>query len=620
MKTYLDAFLGEIDREFLRHHTQKLMEKELPQTTPATHNAADYIYDLLKENGFDAERINFKADGKTVCHDNIMPLCWDATYGRLTVMSDWDGERVIADYEKEPFSLVRFSVSTPEGGLTARMVTWEQMQNGVDVTGAFVSVPQGELPTESILVPVLNAGGIGLVNGTVWDPERIPDSVMWANNCSETNSWYVNAGERPFVAFCVTPRTLKKLEKAAQVGEVILKAETDGHRYEGEMPAVTALMKGESPREFWIMAHTAEPLEDDNSAGVISSIHSLISIQKAINEGKIPKLKYSIRVLFAPERYGFAAFADYYGGILKDRCIGALDTDGMPITPRHLQMNVQFAPSPVPFYGNILLEAIWDEYNRTVMQPPFLAAWGDQWADDCFMSDPDVGLPTVMPQYAIRELWHCSYQRYDYINYEQFERVCAVYTAYIAAVAACDRNIIERFLPKAVVYASKRLAEYATTLPPRPQTDEKARLNYRLRIEINNIRAFKDAGVSEDAINNACKMIENFAGGLVPIKANKRTTETPYFDLAEKYVPERISVGVPHDFAKVPPERRYHPIVTNLFSRIYALMDGKKNLKTLITEAEWEARLSWSDDIIADLINTIKFMDEFGYIKLNSGN
>ena len=620
MNTYLNAFLTEIDEKFLKDHTFALMQKELPQTNSANHEAADYIYELLKENGFDAERINFVSDGKTVCQDKIMPICWEATYGRLTIMSEWNGDRVIADYEKEPFSLIRCSVETPEEGLTARMITWEQMMNGVDATGAFVTVPQGTLPTDKVLIPILDAGGIGLINGTLWTPDVIPDEVFWANNCTETNSWHVNADERPFIGFSVSPNMLKRLEKAANEGDVILKAETDAHRFAGEMPAVTALLKGESDREFWVIAHTAEPLEDDNNAGVISCIHSLALIKKAISERKIPSLKYSIRVLFSPELYGPAAFAEKFGGVLRKRCIGALNVDGMPICPEHTRMILQFAPPAIPFYGNVLLEAIWDEYKKTVQEVPFPADWFDHWSDDCFMSDTSVGLPTVMPEYIGRTFWHCSYQRGDYVDYAQFARVCAVYTAYIASVAAYDSEILEKTLPKAVVYASNRLAEIASSVPTRPGTDEKKRLAYRLNIEINNIKAFKDAGVNEYAINKACKMLEYFATNLTPVKAPGKSEETPYFDSTSEYIPERITIGVPHDFANAPLSRRWHPVLLNLLSRVFSAMDGKKNLQTLIIEAEWEEKMSWSEEEIADFIDTMKFMAEFGYIKLHKCN
>jgi len=617
MKSYLDAFMGKSDETFLKTHTIALMEKELKQTTPSTHEAADYMYNLIKECGFDAERVNFVADGKTACHDNFMPLCWDATCGRLTVVSDgWDGERLIADYEKEPFSLIRFSVATPEGGLCARLVTWEQMQKGVDATGAFVTVPQGMLPKEEAVNPILNSGAIGIINGTVWDSALTPDAVLWANNCSETISWYVNEGERDFVGFCVSPRMLKKLEDACEKGEVILKAETDGHRYVGEMPAVTALLKGESEKEFWVMAHTAEPLEDDNNAGVVSCIHSMCLIRDAIQEGKIPPLKYSVRFLFAPERYGFAAFADKYGPALHDRCIGAFCVDGMPIIDQYVAAKLMFSLPPLAFYGNVLLEGIWDEYRREIKQPPFVVNWYEYWGDDCFMSDASAGLPTVMAMHEFRYLWHCSVQRYGYINYELFARVNAVFTAFIASVAAYDGKIMENFLPRAVTFATARIADVGSKIPQRNGSDAKERVLYRAKIEIDKIKSFKDAGVSEKAIKKACKLVEKFAKSMTPVSSNPKTEPTPVFDSCDSIVPERLSVGIPHDFTKAPLCERYHLYDSQLLSFVFSLMDGKKTLKTLITETEYACGKAWSEEEIQSFVGTIRFLEKYRYIKL----
>ncbi len=618
MNSYLNAFIGEINAEFSKKHNQALTKREMPQTTPAIAEAVDYICELLQSVGFKPERIDFPSDGKTSYQDKIMPICWDVKRAKLTVMSEWEGERVIADYEKEPFSIIRYSTETPKEGLTAPLVTWDDMIAGKSVKDAFVLLPQGMFPTDKALVPILNNGGIGIVSGTISSSVERPDSLHWGNNCTETNSWHVNADERPFLAYSITPRTLEKLENAYKKGEIILKAESDGHRFEGTMPAVTTLLKGESEKEFWVLAHTAEPLEDDNSAGVICCIQSLMAIKKALAEGKIPSLKYSIRLLFAPEMYGFAAFAEHFGGQLHNRCIGALNVDGIPVNEETDTMKIMFAPAAVPFYGNILFEGMWDEYRRTVKKTPFFTSWSDHWGDDCILSDSSVGLPTLMPEYDNKYSWHNSEQCVDgCIDYDKFARVCAVYTAYIASVAAYDGKILEKFLPMAVSYASARIAELAQKAPERKGIDAKARINHRKILEQNNIKSFKDAGVSEEAINKACSMLDAFVNGITPVPTEEKTEPTPVFDSMENIIPKRTSIGVPHDFARVPLERRWHPINENILNRVFSSMDGKRNLKDLIIEAEWEARTAFSEAQLTDLIETLKFMDEFKYIKLN---
>ena len=222
------------------------MKLELPQTFPAREKASKYAYRLLLEEGFDAELLAFPGDGRTSYQDKIMPMAWDAQYGRLTVLSQWDEDPVIADYEREPFSLIRYSVSTPEGGKIYRVVPWERMKQGEDVTDALVLLPQGLFPTDEALVPILDAGAAGLVNGTCRGAALEPDCTHWANNCTETNSWYVNAEERPFIGFCVTPRIRDALNKKCSQGEVFVKAETKACRYEGTIWGVTALFPGET--------------------------------------------------------------------------------------------------------------------------------------------------------------------------------------------------------------------------------------------------------------------------------------------------------------------------------------------------------------------------------------
>ncbi len=130
MKQLVQTFLDMADAAYLKEHTQALYRLELPQTSPANAAAADYVFDLLKSEGFEAEKLVFPGDGRTVHQDKIMPLCWDASVGRLTVLTAWEGDPVIADYQREPFSLIRYSASAPKGGLEAKVVPWEDDGGG----------------------------------------------------------------------------------------------------------------------------------------------------------------------------------------------------------------------------------------------------------------------------------------------------------------------------------------------------------------------------------------------------------------------------------------------------------------------------------------------------------
>ena len=66
MRKYLETFLAMKDEKFMQTHMHNCLHLELPCTTAAKHRSEDYVYNLLIENGIQAERLNMIADGKTV--------------------------------------------------------------------------------------------------------------------------------------------------------------------------------------------------------------------------------------------------------------------------------------------------------------------------------------------------------------------------------------------------------------------------------------------------------------------------------------------------------------------------------------------------------------------------
>ena len=157
MQTRIKQISERFDRNWIEKHTLKLWELELPQTFPAYHRAANYVYDLLKSEGFDAEKIAFPADGKTVFYDYCAPIAWDVSNAKLTLLTSVPGitDPVIADFSKNTLSIVKHSVSTPPEGLVTRLVTETQMRLGVDVTGALVLLEANTRPVGEVLTMLL---------------------------------------------------------------------------------------------------------------------------------------------------------------------------------------------------------------------------------------------------------------------------------------------------------------------------------------------------------------------------------------------------------------------------------------------------------------------------------
>ena len=407
-------FNGKIDGDFLQKHTTALTRIEMMQTSAAQRRAAEYTLNLLKQcNIPNAEIIDFPADGKTVYLDNRMPMGWNASVGKLSFLhperfknfpNSPDG--IIADYQRHPFHLIYGSTATPEGGLITSIVTEDQMLAGTDVTGKLVMLNPLTAPRPQALKTVLDLGGIGIVADFLTGRYRTPDCIQWVVACTECGDWHITGEDRDFIGFSISPRTGDALRNTIkQRGSCMVRVECDGRRSDQEtISMVTALIPGKSKREVWIMAHLYEPMIDDDSCGVTAGIE----IAKQIMN--LPQTEYSLRLVFAKEFYGFAAYAAYRGTTLHEQVAGAANLDSICTTISNSEQDLILNTSGNPdFAGNdILREAM---QSKQLCEICRLQDAGAEFHDDQFLSDASIGVPTVwIRAHKPNGCWHNSFQ------------------------------------------------------------------------------------------------------------------------------------------------------------------------------------------------------------------
>ena len=362
MKQAYEKFLPLVDGEKLYRRTLELGKLELGHTTPCRVRAAEYVVKQLEEAGIPGiERIELPADGVTAFQDKVMPLAWDATVGKLEFLekiafSGWvpvnkrglaDGdERIPADFRRHPFHLIEGSTSTPPGGIVTGLITEQQLLAGADPRGAMVMLDPMTRPTSGVIRPMLDMGVLGFVTDFAIGRYESPDTLLWANAATESGNWDVTAEDRPFIGFAVTPRTGDLIRKNA--GSRV-RVECDGRRYVGVEPMVTALVPGESTKEVWLFAHLYEPLLNDDSAGVSTAIE----IAKMLMAGE--KTRYSVRLVFAMEMYGYAAYAAMRGPNLKNEVVGGCNIDSI-CAVKGEPLTLYPTGNAKPFAGNGLVK------------------------------------------------------------------------------------------------------------------------------------------------------------------------------------------------------------------------------------------------------------------------
>lgn len=636
MEKLLSLIKEDLDAQWMNEHVVNLYRHARKQTFPAYHQEAQYAYDLLKNEGFDAELLHFPADGKTTYQDKCMPIGWDVTTHKLTLLTKVQGidDPVIADYEKEPLHAVKGSVSTPAGGIRAKLITEAQMRAGTDVRGQFVLLGQINRPLNSCMKMLLDLGAVGWVSDFLEDPDGTPDSVAWVNAATEYSNWHVIAEDRPFIGYQISPRVGRRLRKACEDGVVMICAESDSRRYESTLPAVTALLPGEDKREIWINAHLYEPLIDDNSNGVVAAVAALKCLRK-LQESR--KLKYSVRVVFASELYGFAAAAEHFGGNLEDKTIGAINFDGLQginSTPPAILMNegpdFYSHNKPVGFAGNVILHALTDAGNALFSNMKLTKGRRESLGDDCFLGDSTTGMPTVWPRYGLGKdgsLHHNSAQNESTWNMEAFLIHAAVSITWVVAMAMLTEDEVLALLPGAVKHAQAVL-QTASETPIRSGEDPSARMQALLLREQGRIRGMH-LWSSDDAIDAAADSLQ-----IPALPANLPAApakEQPYYvlqqnqswyDYSENFVFARAERGQPHDLMKVPIKQRSSmpgTILYNPIADVLSRMDGKKTLKTLIREVEWDINQVFDDGVVRSYLHTCLRIADAGYLTVSEG-
>ncbi|MBO4633361.1 MAG: DUF4910 domain-containing protein, partial [Lentisphaeria bacterium] len=398
MENLFKKIRSHLDAQMMAEKTEELCRIEMGQTFRHYHQAIDWICAEMKKVGIpNVERLVFPADGKTVYEDKRMPIAWDASIGKLTLC---DAEQTVAaDFTQHPFHLIKGSVSTLPGGEIVRIITEQQFLAGEDPRGAMVMLETTTSPRAAVISPILDQGGRGIIADYLVGRYEHPDGLQWVNACTEGAHWHIQEEDRDFVGFSVTLRMGDKIRQLANRGGLKARIECDGRRYVGELPAATALIPGRRKEEIWLLAHTFEPLLDDDSNGVVAGIE----IAKQIMSMGTPE--YSLRLVFAMELYGFAAFHANF----KGKVIGGANLDSIPVNSRSY---CQLIPpiSSVPFHGVKVLKEL---SEAGVGQLPCKLKKPECF-DDMFLSDSTTGVPTVWFLKGLKpgfqELWHNSAQ------------------------------------------------------------------------------------------------------------------------------------------------------------------------------------------------------------------
>jgi Peptidase family M28 len=445
----------------------RIYEKDRWQSFAKFQQTAEYLRKTMMDVGLrDVELVSVPADGVTQFGFWTMPLAWDVKQAKLEIIEPAvaPAMRVLADYSKEPASLIMWSGPTPPGGVTAELVelrpaSREALKN-IDVKGKLVLVdPPLDLSQRGALKAALyKAGAAAMISCATENPDLL-DGHYWMNAWGD-HGWGFTKTSSPLPGFSITPRQSSYLRNLLANGaKVRAKAIADTRYYSGTYAYVTALIPGsDSAEEVLELGHPYE-LAQDNATGVAGMLEAIATLNRLIDAGKLARPQRGIRILVMPEDYGSSAYIATHMDRMK-RTIGAINMD-TPAGPYAETGGYSFAMNPdvSRSYQDALVMRIAENYYAGI--PRRFARWTPyRPTSDSFLSDPIIGIPTIAANGSSGSVnvHHNSADTLDKVDPRSLRDLSSIVAGFLYYVASAG----EREIPWLAEIATDRA--YETTL------------------------------------------------------------------------------------------------------------------------------------------------------------
>jgi aminoglycoside 3-N-acetyltransferase len=642
--SYYD-FFEKIDPDWLMETTRQLWQIELGQTFRNYRQSAEFAEGLLKRQGLsDVKRVTFPADGKSTFFEAITPIGWDANVGRLEAVNCLQNfsDPVLADMQRHPFHLLKGSTATPPEGIVTRLITEQQMYNGADVRGKMVLLNADMAPKYS-LAAMVELGAIGFVSDYLPSRYVTPDGIHWANGTTPGSHWHNAAEDFPYFGFMVTPRMGDIIRRVANTNKLMVKALSDGRRFESTVDVVTGVIPGRQKMEFWLQAHLYEPLPDDNSSGAAAAVAIAKAIADLAAAGKIAKPEFTIRVVLGMEFYGFAAYASLLGKDVPNKVIGAINLDGFPHVHGCTHASMDASPAGSPFFGDYMFKQLFDNCVKENRLSIKNFTDHGRYSDDMSLCDSSSKLRTVWLM-GDGPLWHNSKQTMEYIDPAMFREAVAVQATFIAEVVGLDAKAAEVAIPQAGTMARQNLQdEFDSILSGMKEADDgikaayaqqaKKHLLYRLEREEARLRDFARVCQSKEIENQVALLNQEYRkletdltaklAACTPKDANIAIDpDQRWADYASGIMCTRLTQGMLQDFTRIPKDKRHRvreSKARGIMTWLLARLDGQRNLLEAFERVRWDLgtkRGVLDNSSLRSIVGGLEFLSQYGYVDI----
>ena len=581
---------------------------------------------FLKAEGFqDVRQIPLKCDGKTRNLDCIMPQAWDRT-GRSFFQLDVPGltpeEAMICDTNESPYALGMWSAPSAPEGFSGQVVDWADVDHdNPDVKGKIVMVYQ---PGFTGAYNKCNAAGaVACLACDSQMPDVAIDDYRWSNGISR-QGWYHALGDKRGTFLSITPRKANFIRQLLAEGKTVT-----GHGivrtkiYDGVINLITGVIPGESKDEILLIAHIYEPFETDDASGAANAIAVASAVRKLSQEGKLPPLKKTLRVIIGMELYGFSAWFADKENVRKALhaysfdCVCHISEDENGRKHNKVRLTFDAAPS---FTDWILPDALAQFPGIDITQE------AGNLSDDTFMSVAAIGIPSNWLNNTHYKLHHSTHPIFSANDWDMGRCADATLATAIAVEATYGKEEFKALLPELIAAATKNFQEKISESLNGYKKEEM--LPY---FALGRLLHFKELMVKR------LMDINKYAPGTVvesDIRGRLDVLAAPAIEQLSEDSSNRMPVPLLHaanmiihvnqpgyliSQALAPWEERHGFKYKPVF-KVYGFCDGKITLADAILKTQYSQGIILTKEEISAILEDFQFLEKYGYITVEKKN
>jgi len=382
-----------------------------------------------------------------------------AAHCRLVSPEAWD----LADFAAEPISLMQKSF--PYSGGPLDLVLMDRGSDpanytDLDLAGKLLFIRDdfnAYLPWA-----IGERGALGFISDHVAENPGARSRADMMDVRKYTTFWWETEPEITPFGFVITPRMGDRLAEICREAEAAgirpqVACHVDASFSDGSFENVALELPGELDEEVWLVTHLChpQPSANDNASGVAAALEALRVVKQLIEEGQLPPLKRSLKVLLIPEFTGLYAHLSRMEGF--DRVKAALNLDMVggkqeigygPLTLSGLSYA---CPSVAFELTKRILEALRQEtpgFSATSRVPRFNSATCGFTAgsDHFILQDPTVGIPTPMLGQWPDIFYHTSGDTPDVVSPRLLAKSAALAASYGYILCTLDAAQLEEIL------------------------------------------------------------------------------------------------------------------------------------------------------------------------------